>query len=130
MKRLILLLIFASVAPAQLQIDPQIAAEITKIKAIDNHAHPVSAAGGDTGYDALPVEHMEPYTEPVRMRPDHPSPPRPRTNCSPAAFLPRMIPIPTGFSISSGSKPCLPIASLWARALLPRGSYGCRTKTR
>ena len=53
---------------AQIQIDPAIAAEIAKIKAIDNHAHPVLPAAGDTGYDALPVEHMEPYTEPVRTR--------------------------------------------------------------
>jgi predicted TIM-barrel fold metal-dependent hydrolase len=28
----------------------------------------VLPASGDTGYDALPVEHMDPYTEPVRMR--------------------------------------------------------------
>jgi len=68
MKRLSLALVFAPLAFAQIQIDPQIGAEIAKIKAIDNHAHPVSAAPGDTGYDALPVEHMEPYTEPVRMR--------------------------------------------------------------
>jgi len=65
---LALIAIFAPLALAQLQIDPQIAAEIAKIKAIDNHAHPVLPAPGDTGYDALPVEHMDPYTEPVRMR--------------------------------------------------------------
>jgi predicted TIM-barrel fold metal-dependent hydrolase len=68
MKLLILLLSLAPFAGAQLQIDPAIAAEISKIKAIDNHAHPVLPAPGDTGYDALPVEHMEPYTEPIRMR--------------------------------------------------------------
>jgi len=68
MRPLVLLLALATLAPAQLQIDPQIAAEIAKIKAIDNHAHPVAAAPGDTNYDALPVEHMDPYTEPVRMR--------------------------------------------------------------
>jgi uncharacterized protein len=55
-------------AQQQLQVDPAIAAEIAKIKAIDNHAHPVLPAPGDTGYDALPVEHMDPYTEPVRPR--------------------------------------------------------------
>ncbi len=63
-----LVLLLAPWAAAQLPIDPQIAAEIAKIKAIDNHAHPVSVAPGDTGYDALPVEHMEAYTEPARMR--------------------------------------------------------------
>ncbi|HTW67688.1 MAG TPA: amidohydrolase family protein [Bryobacteraceae bacterium] len=63
-----LLLIVAPFASAQVQIDPEIATEIAKIKAIDNHAHPVLPAPGDTEYDALPVEHMDPYTEPVRMR--------------------------------------------------------------
>lgn len=55
----------------QLAIDPQIAYEIARIKAIDNHAHPVRATGAhdkDTEYDALPVEVMEPYTEPYRTR--------------------------------------------------------------
>jgi uncharacterized protein len=66
--RALLLLALAPFAGAQLQIDPRIAAEIAKIKTIDNHAHPVLPAAGDTGYDALPVEHMDPYTEPVRTR--------------------------------------------------------------
>jgi uncharacterized protein len=64
---LVALVSFAG-AQQQLQVDPAIAAEIAKIKAIDNHAHPVLPAAGDTGYDALPVEHMDPYTEPVRTR--------------------------------------------------------------
>jgi uncharacterized protein len=71
MKLISLLLLLAPFAGAQLQIDPGIAAEIAKIKAIDNHAHPVRPAQGgvqDTDYDALPVENMEPYTEPLRMR--------------------------------------------------------------
>ncbi len=68
MKPFALLLALVPFAPAQLQIDPEIAAEISKIKAFDNHAHPVLPATGDTGYDALPVEHMDPYTEPVRTR--------------------------------------------------------------
>jgi uncharacterized protein len=68
MKLLALVLVVASSAAAQLQIDPGIAAEIAKIKAIDNHAHPMLPAPGDTGYDALPVEHMDPYTEPLRTR--------------------------------------------------------------
>ncbi len=65
---ILLALTLASVAAAQLEVDPAIADEIAKIKAIDNHAHPVLPAPGDTGYDALPVEHMDPYTEPVRTR--------------------------------------------------------------
>jgi predicted TIM-barrel fold metal-dependent hydrolase len=68
MKLLVFLFALASLTRAQLQIDPGIAAEISKIKAIDNHAHPVLPAAGDTEYDALPVEHMDPYTEPIRMR--------------------------------------------------------------
>ena len=62
---------FGWLAPAQLPIDSQLAAEIAKIRAIDNHAHPVRPVFGndkDTGYDALPVETMEPSTDPVRTR--------------------------------------------------------------
>jgi predicted TIM-barrel fold metal-dependent hydrolase len=68
MRLLLLSLALASVAGAQLQIDPRIAAEIVKIKTIDNHAHPVLPAPGDSEYDALPVDHMDPYTEPIRTR--------------------------------------------------------------
>src|SRR5271170_7576079 len=53
-------------------VDPQIAAEIANIKAIDNHAHPVrpTAAGEkpDNEYDALPVESLEPESDAVRDR--------------------------------------------------------------
>jgi predicted TIM-barrel fold metal-dependent hydrolase len=53
-------------------IDPQLAQEIAKIKAIDNHAHPVrpTAAGEtpDTEYDALPVENLEAQSDPLRQR--------------------------------------------------------------
>jgi uncharacterized protein len=59
------------IACAQLPIDSQLAAEIAKIKAIDNHAHPVRpvlSGPKDIDYDALPVESMDPYTEPVRTR--------------------------------------------------------------
>jgi predicted TIM-barrel fold metal-dependent hydrolase len=62
---------FCLPVPAQLPIDSQLAAEIAKIRAIDNHAHPVRPVFGndkDTGYDALPVETMEPSTDPVRTR--------------------------------------------------------------
>jgi predicted TIM-barrel fold metal-dependent hydrolase len=68
---LTLVIVGARFAWAQLPIDSQLAAEIASIKAIDNHAHPVRPTLGgdkDTDYDALPVESMEPYTEPVRTR--------------------------------------------------------------
>jgi predicted TIM-barrel fold metal-dependent hydrolase len=50
-------------------IDAQLAKEIDGIKAIDNHAHPVLAAEGDREFDALPVDNMEPQSDPVAMRP-------------------------------------------------------------
>ncbi len=68
---ILLLLALSPFAAAQLPVDPELAAEIAKIKAIDNHAHPVRpvfASDKDTEYDALPVEVMDPYTEPVRTR--------------------------------------------------------------
>ncbi len=69
--RAAILLLAAGQLAAQLPIDSQLADEIAKIKAIDNHAHPVRPTWGtdkDTDYDALPVESMDPYTEPVRTR--------------------------------------------------------------
>jgi len=62
-------------ASAQLPVDSQLAAEISKIRAIDNHAHPVRPTFGndkDLDFDALPVEAMEPSTDPVRTRPGSP----------------------------------------------------------
>ena len=54
-------------------VDPQLSAEIARIKAIDHHAHPVRpTAPGETpdaDYDALPVETLAPQTNPVQMRP-------------------------------------------------------------
>jgi uncharacterized protein len=58
------------------EVDPQIAAEVGRIRAIDNHAHPVrmSANGEapDREFDALPVDNMEPSSDPVYLRPDAP----------------------------------------------------------
>jgi predicted TIM-barrel fold metal-dependent hydrolase len=55
------------------RVDPQLATEIANIKAIDNHAHPVRPGSPpDTDFDALPVEHLEPYPEPIRSRLDSP----------------------------------------------------------
>jgi predicted TIM-barrel fold metal-dependent hydrolase len=57
-------------------VDPQIAAEIARIKAIDNHAHPVRPAldgePPDREYDALPVESLEAQSDPIRQRPGSP----------------------------------------------------------
>jgi len=58
-------------------IDPQLAREIAAIKAIDNHAHPVrpTAAGEtpDIEFDALPVDNLEPQSDPIRQRPKSPT---------------------------------------------------------
>ncbi|HEV2448195.1 MAG TPA: amidohydrolase family protein [Candidatus Sulfopaludibacter sp.] len=57
--------------------DEGLAAEIRGIRAIDNHAHPVryTAPGepADRGFDALPVDNMEPQSDPVNLRPSAPA---------------------------------------------------------
>ncbi|HXK02298.1 MAG TPA: amidohydrolase family protein [Verrucomicrobiae bacterium] len=53
-------------------VDPSLAAEIARIKAIDNHAHPVRNVAGDREFDALPVDNMEPQSDPVALRPGAP----------------------------------------------------------
>src|ERR1700688_4460192 len=57
--------------------DPELTAEIQRIRAIDNHAHPVrvTQAGEppDRFFDALPVDNMEPQSDPVNLRPNAPS---------------------------------------------------------
>jgi predicted TIM-barrel fold metal-dependent hydrolase len=54
-------------------VDPALAAEIARIKAIDNHAHPVRNVAGDREFDALPVDNMEAQSDPVAMRPNAPA---------------------------------------------------------
>jgi predicted TIM-barrel fold metal-dependent hydrolase len=65
-------LLTACTATREARVDPQLAEEIAKIKAIDNHAHPVRpvAAGEkpDDEYDALPVENLEPQSDFIRGR--------------------------------------------------------------
>ena len=76
LKTLTLLLASCTQAFAQsgeLSIDPTLAAQIATIPAIDNHAHPMlspPAYANDRNFDALPVDSMEPYTDPVGTRPD------------------------------------------------------------
>lgn len=61
---------------AQTTADPQLVAEIAKIKAIDNHAHPLRFVGEgdkpDDEYDALPLEGLEPFALPPRINPANP----------------------------------------------------------
>src|SRR5947208_12607901 len=55
--------------------DPQLLAEINKIKAIDNHSHPpriVSSGERDDEFDALPCDPLEPSALPAMLRPENP----------------------------------------------------------
>lgn len=68
--------LFFNVANAQTAADPELSAEIAKIRIIDNHAHPMRfVAEGDAPddeYDALPGEGLETPALPFRLRPDNP----------------------------------------------------------
>jgi predicted TIM-barrel fold metal-dependent hydrolase len=63
---------------AQNTADPELLAEIYKIKAIDNHAHPprvVREGETDDEWDALPLDALEitsVYSLPTRLRPNNP----------------------------------------------------------
>lgn len=66
--------LFASALRAQ-NADPQLLAEINKIKAIDNHSHPpkvVAAGEKDDDYDALPCDPLEPSDPTTISRPENP----------------------------------------------------------
>src|SRR5437762_3324805 len=55
--------------------DPQLLAEINKIKVIDNHSHPprlVSSGEKDDEFDALPCDPLEPSVPPTPLRPENP----------------------------------------------------------
>ena len=60
----------------QAGVDRDLLAEIMKIKAIDNHAHPVKfvAEGepADTEFDALPLDAIAAFPLPVRLNPANP----------------------------------------------------------
>ena len=60
---------------AQVSPDPQILAEVNKIKAVDNHTHipkVVAAGEKDDDFDALPCDPLEPTDAPAMARPDNP----------------------------------------------------------
>ena len=72
------LFLFAATIHAQsaASVDPTLAAQIATIAAIDNHAHPLlspPAYATDRNFDALPVDTMDPYTDPAGMRPNLPA---------------------------------------------------------
>jgi predicted TIM-barrel fold metal-dependent hydrolase len=56
-------------------LPPDITADVAGIRAIDNHAHPVRVTGPgeqDREFDALPVDNMEPSSDPIYLRPGAP----------------------------------------------------------
>jgi hypothetical protein len=58
---------------AQTRADAELLNEIFRIKAIDNHAHPLryvaAGAKADDEFDALPLDALEPFALPVRLNP-------------------------------------------------------------
>src|SRR5262245_40621115 len=65
----------AANSPGRADIDSIILSTINGIKAIDNHAHPVRFVGSgepDREFDALPVDNMEPASDPLQLRTDDP----------------------------------------------------------
>jgi predicted TIM-barrel fold metal-dependent hydrolase len=72
----LLLLTLGGIASAPAQSpDPQLRADIQKIKAIDNHSHPpklVSPGEKDDDFDALPCDPLEPSDPTTTSRPENP----------------------------------------------------------
>ena len=69
-----MLTLVLQVAHAQ-TADPQLLAEINKIKAIDNHSHPPKVVGPgekDDDFDALPCDPLEPSDPTTIGRPENP----------------------------------------------------------
>ena len=70
-------IIFSAVqSNAQTTADAALLAEISKIKAVDNHAHPLKVVGDgekpDDEFDALPLDNIEPFPLPLRLQLNNP----------------------------------------------------------
>jgi len=68
-------LLAAAIAVRAQSPDPQLLAEINKIKAIDNHSHPpkvVAPGEKDDDFDALPCDPLEPSVPTTVSRPENP----------------------------------------------------------
>ena len=61
-----------SLLAAQAPLDSSLYAFIKRIRAIDNHAHPVAVDPADRDFDALPIDGFPPFAFPVRLNPDNP----------------------------------------------------------
>ncbi|MEO8682977.1 MAG: amidohydrolase family protein [Vicinamibacterales bacterium] len=68
-----LLLLSGCAAPPQPTADPDIAAFVDKIRAVDNHSHANSTTPGDADADALPLDGVAPFEMPATLRPEHPN---------------------------------------------------------
>jgi len=62
----------AAAASAQRDVDAALLADIEAIKAIDNHAHVMRPVPDDRGFDALPLDALDPSPLPVGLRDDNP----------------------------------------------------------
>jgi hypothetical protein len=63
-------------AAQRADVDPRLARVIAETRAFDNHAHPMlspPADATDREFDALPVDSMEPESDPLAWRPDFPA---------------------------------------------------------
>ncbi len=72
---MVLLVAFCYAQLATPETDPGITQQITAIRAVDNHAHPVLAPPldkTDREFDALPATSLEPQSDPAALRPDFP----------------------------------------------------------
>ena len=69
--------LLAACGQEQPSADAGLQSEIDRIPAIDNHAHPVryvaSGQPPDRFFDALPVDNMEPQSDPLGLRPGMPA---------------------------------------------------------
>jgi len=69
------LMVTATAAGAQSSVDPSLMAEIRRIRAIDNHAHPpklLASGEKDDDFDALPCDPLEPTQPGLITRPENP----------------------------------------------------------
>jgi len=70
-------LVLCACSRPQPSADPDLVTEIAGIRAIDNHAHPVRVVSTseqpDRGFDALPVDNMEPQSDALALRPNAPA---------------------------------------------------------
>jgi predicted TIM-barrel fold metal-dependent hydrolase len=68
-------LLLCGLAAAQIAPDPEIMAEVNRIKAVDNHTHVVKVVGPgekDDDFDALPCDPLEPSEVPTMARIENP----------------------------------------------------------